>query len=323
LSHSLNHIEVFVRVVQTRSFTRAARTLSLSKATVSNHVSALERHLGAPLLTRTTRSVNLTEAGAAFYARCRSILLEVETAEAEVSRTMATPTGTLRIGATSALAELLAMAGLAGFLEDYPRIDIDLSLDDGTADPVEKGWDLALRLSPGVPAGPKVERLGSCPSLLCAAPAYCEHHGLPSDPGDLGRHRCLVEAGRADQQTWVLDGPEGTEGIKVPVRLRVSGGGALRSALLGGLGVGLVPAVLVVEDLRAGRLVRLLASYTGAPQTLYAICAHEGRLAPKVRVFLDFLRARMARLSSGAAKAGGRRAKTGDRLPPPGSGPNP
>jgi DNA-binding transcriptional LysR family regulator len=322
LSRSLNHIEVFVRVVQTRSFTRAARALSLSKATVSNHVSALEQHLGAPLLTRTTRSVNLTEAGAAFYARCRSILLEVETAEAEVSRAMATPTGTLRIGTTSALAELLATVGLAELLEDYPRIDIDLSLDDGTADPVENGCDLALKLSPDVPAGPKVERLGFCPSLLCAAPAYCERHGLPSDPGDLGRHRCLVEAGRADQQTWTLDGPEGAKSLKVPVRLRVSGGGALRSALLGGLGVGLVPAVLVAEDLHAGRLVRLLASYTGAPQTLYAICAHEGRLSPKVRVFLDFLRVRMARLSSGAAKAGGRRAKTGDRLPPPGSGPN-
>ena len=236
---------------------------------------------------------------------------------------MATPTGTLRIGATSALAEVLATAGLAEFPGNYPRIDIDLSLDDGTADPVEKGWDLALRLSPDVPAGPKVERLGSCLSLLCAAPEYCEHHGPPSDPGDLGRHRCLVEAGRADQQTWVLEGPEGTKSIKVPVRLRVSGGGALRSVLLGELGVGLVPAVLIAEDLRAGRLVRLLASYTGAPQTLYAVCAHEGQLAPKVRVFLDFLRTRMARLSSGAAKAGGRRAKTGDRLPPPGSGLNP
>jgi len=160
---------------------------------------------------------------------------------------------------------------------------------------------LALKLSPGVPAGPKVEPLGSCLSLLCAAPAYCDRHGLPSDPDDLGQHRCLVEAGRADQQTWVLDGPEGTKNLKVPVRLRVSSGGALRSALLGGLGVGLMPAVLVAEDLRAGRLVRLLASYTGAPRTLYAVCAHEGPLAPKVRVFVDFLRARIARLSSGSA----------------------
>ena len=181
-----------MRVVQARSFTRAARDMSLSKATVSNHVRALEKHLGAPLLTRTTRSVNLTEAGAAFYVRCRAILTELETAEAEVSQVTATPSGTLRIGTTAALADFLVTIGLEAFREHFPRIDIDLALDAAGGGSVENGWDLALRLSTNLPAGPRVERLASGPGRCCAAPKYCERHGRPSRPG--ARHALVRPA---------------------------------------------------------------------------------------------------------------------------------
>lgn len=294
VSQSLNHIEVFVRVVQARSFTRAARALSLSKATVSNHVAALEKYLGAPLLTRTTRSVNLTKVGSAFYARCLAILAELATAEAEISQAMGAPRGILRIGTTTTLADFLMTIGLKDFCERYPSIDVELAPDIIETGRLEDGWDLALRLSTSPPASPRVEQLSSHIGLLCASPDYCEHHGRPSRPSDLAGHRGLTDSGPVGSRTWLLNTGENTRTIKAKVHLQVASG-ALRAGLLAGLGIGLIPAFLVEEDLRAGRLLRILPDYRGARETLYTLCPHEGPLAAKVRVFVEFLRARLLR----------------------------
>ncbi len=299
VSQSLNHIEVFVQVVQARSFTRAARVLSLSKATVSNHVAALERHLDAPLLTRTTRSVNLTKVGSAFYAHCLTILAELATAEAEISQAMGAPRGTLRIGTTPGLADFLVTVGLKDFCERYPRIDVELAPDIMGTGPLGDGWDLALRLSASPPASPRMEQLGSHMGLICASPDYCEQHGRPSLPSDLARHRCLTDSAPVGSQTWLLDAGQGTRAIKTEVHLQVAAG-TLRAGLLAGLGIGLMPAFLVEEDLSAGRLLRVLPNYWGARQTLYTLCPHEGPLAVKARVFVEFLRARLLRPASDA-----------------------
>ena len=288
----LVHVVAFARVVDAGGFTAAARQLGMSKATVSKHVTTLEGHFGTRLLNRTTRSLRLTDDGARFYAHCHNILSELATAETEILKSNTTPCGRLRVNAPTFFGSRRVTPALYDFLESYPELEIDLTLCDEDDDLVDAGMDVAIRVSRGQAADTHATRLAPCEQIICGAPRYLDRHGAPSVPGELVRHNCLSYAHSPDSNTWWLVGPNGEEHVKVRGRLRANDGEALRCAVLTGLGLALMPALQIAEDLRVGDLVEVLPEYEDRSHSIYAVYPQDRRMLPKVRAFVGFLEAR-------------------------------
>ncbi len=287
--HSLIYVVAFTRVVDSNSFTLAARQLGMSKATVSKHVSMLEEHLGARLLNRTTRSLGLTEAGARFYVHCQKIVAELSSAETELMDSGAAPSGTLRVSAPTCFGTLHLAPLLGNFLQRYPDLEIDMTLADRKIDLIESSHDVAVRIARQAFPGLCSRRLAPSPQVVCAAPAYIARYGRPSAPEDLADHNTLTYAYLTTGDIWTLAGPGGPKTVKVRGRLRADNGSALRRAVLSGFGLALMPTFLVGEDLEAGRLVNLLPDYEDSSYSVYAIHAHDRHVTPKVEAFVDFL----------------------------------
>ena len=298
--HSLTHIAVFMRIVESGSFTAAAKKLGLSKPTVSKHIATLEDHLGARLLNRTTRSLGLTEIGKRFHVHCRTIMAELDAAETEVLLSSAAPRGRLRITAPSWFGDRLVTAELPDFLALYPDIEIEMSLTNRFVDLIKEDFDLAIRIAPEPPAGLGFRHLLPCVHIVCAAPCYCDRHGRPARPGDLGRHSCLVSTSFASGDCWRLAGPDGVETVKVSGRFRADNGNALHMALLSGLGLSLIPQILVEDDLKTGRLCNALPDYQENSYSILALYPHEHGVPPKVQAVVDHLAGRMGRPDRGA-----------------------
>lgn len=286
--NNLTAMAVFAKVVETRSFSKAADELRLSKSTVSKAVSGLEDRFGARLLNRTTRRLSLTEAGMAFYDRCSRMVAEAAAAEESISELSAGPRGTLRVTAPLSFGFLHLAPLVPAFLESYPHIDLDMNLTDEFVDVVEGGFDLAVRVGRLVDSRLMARKLAPCRFAVCGAPAYFERHGAPQSPRDLSRHFCMRYSHLATQDEWHFEGPEGRVSVRIGGRFRSDNGDALRAAALEGLGLLYTPTFIVGDDLRAGRLVEVLSDYlweTG----VYAVYP-SGRYVPaKLRVFVDFL----------------------------------
>lgn len=280
-----------MRVVETGSFTLAAEKLGMSKATVSKHVTALEKHLDSRLLNRTTRTLRLTEVGANFYVHCQKAMGEMEAAEAEVSRSSTEPRGRLRISAPTPFGCRPVASVLGEFMDRYPDIQIDLVLSDHIADLNREGFDLAIRITRREPSRMLFRLLASCVFIVCAAPSYCERYGMPRVPSDLTNHHCLICAHGAIGDNWGLEGPNGRETVTVAGRLRINNCEALRLALLSGLGIGLMPTFLVADDIRAGRLCNVLPAYQESGYSIFAVYSSDSHAVPKVQAFIDHLEA--------------------------------
>lgn len=288
----LMHVVAFARVVDAHGFTAAARQLGMSKATVSKHVTMLEAHLGTRLLNRTTRSLGLTEDGARFYAHCRNILAELASAETELLQAGASPRGRLRVNAPTFFGSRRLAPALYDFLESYPELEVELTLCDEEDDLVAVGMDVAIRVSREPEAGTRATRLAPCAMVVCGAPRYLERYGAPAVPGDLVRHNCLSYVPSPDADVWCLDGPTGEARIKVRGRFRANDAEALRSAVLSGFGLALMPTLQVAEDLRAGDLVEVLPGYQARSHSIYVIHPNGGQVPAKTRAFIGFLEAR-------------------------------
>lgn len=189
---NLTHIAIFMGVVECGSFTAAAHKLGMSKPTVSKHITTLERHLGARLLNRTTRSIGLTEIGTNFYGHCRNIMTELETAESEVLQSSSAPRGRLRITAPNCFGDQRLAPALPEFLDMYPDVEIDLTLENRFVDLIKEGLDLAIRITRNAPTNHGFRYLAPFVRIVCAGPAYCERHGRPVTALDLVNHNCLV-----------------------------------------------------------------------------------------------------------------------------------
>lgn len=289
----LSDIEVFVRVVEAGGFTAASEKLRIGKSAVSRCVSRLEDGLGVRLLNRTTRRLSLTEAGQGFYERAHRALGEIETARVEASRHQSVPSGTLRVAAPMSFGIFMIAPLLAEFMRRYPQVVVDLELDDRHRDIVAEGIDVAVRITQLADSGLIARRLAPIRHVVAASPAYLKLHGTPRTPDALRDHDCLIYTLRASPDAWRFDAPDG--GVwSVPVRgsLRVNNALALREALLGGRGLGLTTTFVVGDDLRAGRLVRVLADYATPEFSAYAVFPQRRHVAAKVRAFVDFLASR-------------------------------
>jgi len=286
----LDAMAAFARVVEAESFSAAARVLGLSKSAVSKQVSRLEDRLGLRLLNRTTRRLSLTEAGAAFYQGCQRVVAEAEAAEQAVTHLAGAPRGRLRVNAPMSFGVRHVSPALPEFLGRYPELAVDLTLNDRMVDLVEEGFDVGVRVAPLVDSSLVARRLAPNRSVLSAAPAYLEARGAPRDIDELEHHACLIYSYQATGAGWRLTGPGGARRLNVSGPLKVNNGDAILAAALGGLGIALLPCFICGDDLRAGRLVRVLPDWglasDSAVSAVYPAARH---LSPKVRVFVDFL----------------------------------
>ena len=288
----LTGMAIFARVVELRSFTRAARELGMTKSTVSKQVGRLEDRLGLRLLNRSTRQLSLTEAGAAFYQGCRQMVAEAEQAEQAVSFLAEAPRGTLFVSAPVSFGTLHIMPGLPDFLQRYPELRVEVTLNDRIVDLIEEGFDIGVRIRKLEDSALVSRRLAPSRRVLAAAPDYLARRGAPQRLEDLAEQDCLIYAYQAEGALWRLSGPDGKREVKVAGRLRANNGEALLAAAVGGAGIAFLPTFICGDALRNGRLARVLPDWADKEGAVNVICPPGRSLLPKVRVFIDDLVAR-------------------------------
>ena len=279
---------------------------------VSKLVMDLEEHLGLRLLQRTTRKVALTDVGTSYLERCRDLLASLEEAEREVMSQAAEPVGRLRVSAPVSFGTLMLAPRLEAYAHRFPRVSIDLVLNDRFVDLVEEGYDLAVRISgQALPDSSLiVRRIGGTRIVISGSPSYLAQHGTPEKPQDLAEHDCLHYAYASSGTTWKLKGPAGMiETVRVQSRVSCNNGDALARMAAAGMGLSLQPEFMVASELASGALVEVLADYTRDELGIYAVYPSSRHVPLKVRTFVDFMAEAFG--SEGAPRGRGRRGKGG------------
>jgi DNA-binding transcriptional LysR family regulator len=283
-------MQAFVAIVDKGSFVRAADTLNISKAAISRQVADLEQRLGIRLLNRTTRKLSLTDEGQLFYMRCTDLLNGLEEAESELSLRRGEPSGHLRVSApvTFGISHLAPLWGK--FLQQHPKISMEVSLSDRTVDLVEDGFDLAVRIS-RVPHPTFIARkLASTKMMLCASPAYLKRHGTPKQPHDIADHNVISYTYWSSKDEWEFTHANGrVEVVKTRPRLHANSGDTCVAAALQDQGIVMQPDFLVYDALCKGKLKQLMKDYQTVELGIYAIYTSRRQLSLKLRSLIDFL----------------------------------
>ena len=280
----------FVTVAELGTFSRAADRLNLSAAAVSRHILPLEETLGERLLQRTTRKVRITETGQLCLERYQHIFSELDDLTQLVHGRRAEPQGLLRISATPLFWVSRVAPVLPRFQERFPKISLQVNLNENAVDLVEDGFDLALNFNRPTGHSLVVRSLTVLRRVLFASPEYLRKHGTPIAPGDLADHNCVVYAHSGEQVEWQFWDRKGNE-FRVPVKgsLRSNDSNTLRLSALAGVGIGTGPLFLMEEDLASGRLVQLLPEFRSIDPDLWMVYPSRRQLSSNVRFFIDFL----------------------------------
>ena len=293
-------MRVFVRVVDTGSFTAAAQALGYSTAQASRLLSELETTLQARLLQRSTRRLALTEVGARYLERCRLILGEVEDANAEAGGAHLTPRGHLRVQSTTGIGIQLLAPLVARYAELYPLVNVDLTLSQRQPDLLEEGHDVVITLSANLPDSELIgQPLGSIYSVVSAAPAYLKQHGIPQRPEDLSQHRCLHLVDPLFTDSWTFRDAEGEQSIRPGEVFKVNVAEAMARAAEAGLGVCLLPDYVAMDSYQRGSLVRLLPHYRLHEKSIYALYPSRRFLDAKVKTWVEFLKQEIPKILAG------------------------
>jgi DNA-binding transcriptional LysR family regulator len=285
----LGAMEMFVRIVETGSFSAVARELGTTQPTISKQLTALERQLKTRLLNRSTRSVSLTEAGTAYYERCKRIIDEVQDAEGALGHLQSSLSGTLHVNASIALGQIFLTPLILEFQAQYPELVVELTLNDRYIDLVEEGVDVAVRIGRLPDSNLVARRLGSTRRTLVATPAYLARNGVPLVPQDLARHNCVLYAYLSTGNEWSFKGADGEIRVRVNGSFKANNGHAIREALLAGAGIALMPDWLIHDQVERGELIALLPEYAAPPLDINAVYPFGRHVSAKVRVFIDFL----------------------------------
>lgn len=291
MNNKLQAMEVFVQVVDAGSFTRAAATLQMPKATVSTLVQSLETALSTKLLHRTTRQVTVTTDGAAYYERCVRILSDVRDADESLSRTRLSPSGRLRVDMPTGLASEVVIPALPAFFERYPDIMMELGSTDRPVDLVEEGVDCAIRGGELFDTSLIARRVGVINFMTAAAPAYLDRYGVPQHPRELERHRCVNYFSAKTGKIADWDFRRGDERIDIPMHgvIALNDSNAYVHAGLAGLGVIQMTDYLLMQHVAAGRMVQLLPDWTSDPVPVHIVYPQNRHLSAKVRVFVEWV----------------------------------
>jgi DNA-binding transcriptional LysR family regulator len=289
-------LKMFVRVYELGSMSAAARDQRTSPAVASSRISELEKHLGVRLFNRTTRSLQPTENGRLFYDGARRVLDAIDEAEAAVGDVAQNPRGTLFVGAPLGIGRRFIAPHVPAFKAAYPQVDLRLRLSDRVIDMTAEGLDLAFHLGHLEDSTLKVRLVADCPRLLCAAPAYIARRGMPADGAALlaDRHDCLnLRFPGAKEFQWTLQTPDGPRRFEITGPFESDDGDVLTHWALDGHGIILKPVFEVAEHLRSGALVPVAAATPPLPVQLSVLSQHRRLRDPKVRLFTDFMVARI------------------------------
>lgn len=289
----LQAMRVFVAVAREGSLSSAGRTLGLPVATVSRKLASLERHVGARLLSRTTRRTALTEAGRRYLDTCRRVLAEIEEADRSLTDEQQELHGVLAVTAPVAFGRLYVLPVVVEFLKAHPRLDVRLALDDRNVEMIDAGIDVAVRIGSLPDSSLVATRAGSIRSLTCASPDYLRERGSPARPEHLASHDCITFSLLASPERWSFPSGRGTRSVAVRSRLAVTTAEAAIDAAAAGLGVTRVLSYQAASAIAAGRLVPILERFEPAAVPVNVLHG-EGR-APraKLREFVELAALRL------------------------------
>lgn len=279
-------LRMFRLVVELGSFSAAAERLSVRPGTISKHMTALEQKLGARLINRTTRKLQVTEAGEMLYGPCVRILEELEHVRDEFSQLRGQPAGALHVSSPTVLGLRYLAPALPGFLRAYPDITLDLLLTASKVDFLAQGVDIAIRFGEQIEPNLVCIPLARSTNVIAGSPAYFARFGTPRTPADLARHNCLL----IHNLTAAVDWPVGAEQrVKVRGNLVANNGEVTRQAAIDGLGITTLPSFLIEADLQDKRLVAVLPEYA-QESGIHAVVPVRRHMPGKVRAFIDFLK---------------------------------
>ncbi len=284
-------MRIFVRVVEAGTFTRAADSLNLPKATVTKHVQALEERLRVKLLNRTTRRVTVTPDGAAYYDRTVRLLTDLDDIEASMTNARANPRGRLRIDVGTSVAQLLIIPHLAEFHARYPDIQVDLGVSDRTVDLIGDNVDCVIRGGELSDQSLVARRIGNLEFITAAAPAYLERKGTPTHPLEIEeKHASVIYFSPQSGRHYPLEFRRGDESIDItgPYQLSVNESNAYVTSIVAGLGIGQITSWQAQRYLASGALVQLLPDWTQPLLPVYVVYPPNRHLSAKVRAFVDW-----------------------------------
>jgi DNA-binding transcriptional LysR family regulator len=285
---------VYVKVVETGSMTAAAQRCSMSTTMVGNHLRALEQRLGVSLLKRSTRRQSLTEFGSAYYQRCLEVLGLVADSDRMAEHAHGVPSGLLRITAPPAFGVECLAPAMSGFVQRFPSVKLDVELTNQVLDLIDGGFDAAIRLGTLESSGLIARPLQDYTLTMCASADYLQRRGIPIKPQDLQQHDCLAFAypagdeWRSTVKQWSLKGPEGEVVVPVSGPMTINSTPGLRQAAIAGMGVVMMPDLLVRQDLQDGKLVAVLQDYQLPRRPMHLVYAQDRYRLPKLRSFVEY-----------------------------------
>ena len=316
-------ISTFVRVVEAKSFAAAASQLGMTPSGVSRAVSRLEGQLGARLLFRSTRSLRLTDDGAAFHARCKEILADLSEATEALGHARSHPVGKLRVAAHSAIGRSALIPNLAAFEQRYPDIRLELAMCDYHFDLNEEGYDCAIRMGELADSNLIARKLGYFSNVLCASPEYLRKYGAPQNIEELKQHRCInyVYPSSGKPYQWQFDTPGGRIALDIDAHMLINDGESVIQAAVAGLGIIQIPHCLAASALAKGQLEIVMSDTISTGSPVWIVYPQKRHLSARVQAFIGWISELFERTSKpqcqiAAAAAAGNAGKhaRGERL---------
>lgn len=280
----------FVKAVEAGGFSAAARQLGLTPSALSKLVSRLEDRLGAQLMQRTTRRLQLTVEGEAFFGRARTILAAMDEAESEVTEAVSSPRGLLRIHCGSTFGMHQLAPAIPRFQERHPSVSLELTISDERLSMMQEGVDLAIRIGPLEESSLVARRICNLERVICAAPAYLARYGTPRTPDDLQQHNCLWITSLPALRRWPFDTDDGIRVVNIGGNVVANNAETVLQLAVAGVGITRLTDVIVGDSMRSGLLVPILSDWHHVePVPLFATYPSGRNLSPKVRAMVDFL----------------------------------
>ena len=283
-------LQLFVRAVETGSFSKAARDVQLTQPTVTKYIAALEKKLGARLLNRNTRGLSLTEIGAAYYEKCKGILEQFEQADNLVNLRHAEVSGRLRIGTSVALGRRVITPLILEFMRRHPQLHVDLGFVDTYVDLVAQGIDVAIRMGQLADSSLGARYLGTNPWVMVASPKYLKTHGLPKTPSDLNKHNVLFYSTvHSDDRLQFVTRTSKRLSITANGNLRSNNLSVLLAAVRADMGLAALPNYVAARSLRERKVVPVLSDFTLPAQEIHAVYPSPKQVSSKVSTLIDYL----------------------------------
>lgn len=282
-------MQVYASVVELGSFTAAANAFRISPAMVTKHINQIEKRLDATLIKRTTRRLQVTEVGKEYYESCKEILKQVEAAEAGAAIRSGKPKGLLRVTASIWYGSITLTPIVCDYLAEFPDVSIELSLSDRFVDIIDEGFDVAIRIGDLSDSSYIARKLSTFELSICASPSYLTIHGTPVKPEDLKDHQCLGFTNWRSHSGWKVVEKSITGHSNNYSRFDSNNGQALREAALKGIGIIMMPKILMEDDISNGRLIEVLKPFTPPSRPVSAVYPKERQATPKLASFIEYL----------------------------------